>query len=202
VRIRFTLPRQERILLTLLGPEPSCRPAGTVSIRGARGLNRLDFGGRVGRRSIRPGVYILSLTRGSSRRAVGHPLLVRVVSARRTILLGDAQARRAACNRSVGLVANRRFAALTPGLGFLSSREALPTGESPAGTAKPPARHPTPPRPERGHVLGTHVDLPALPGLDDGQQPWAFAGLVLLVGLPLLLMSVLVVRFLRGSWNP
>ena len=50
-------------------------------------------------------------------------------------------------------------------------------------------------------MLGANVDLPALPRLEEG-SPWAFAGVVLLVGLPLLLMSVLVVRFLRGSWNP
>jgi hypothetical protein len=50
-------------------------------------------------------------------------------------------------------------------------------------------------------VLGANVDLPALPRLDAG-EPWGFAALVLLVGLPLLLISVLVVRFLHGSWNP
>ena len=50
-------------------------------------------------------------------------------------------------------------------------------------------------------MLGASVDLPSLPSLDEG-EPWAFAAVVLLIGLPLLLISVLVVRFLRGSWNP
>ena len=158
-----------------------------MRIRGVRGVNRLDFLGRIGRRSVRPGVYILSLTRGSSRRPLGQPLLVQVVSPQRTSLLGDAQARRAACDGSSGVDARGWLAAFTP------------AGLTPP--AEPPAKTSTPPRPERGHVLGARVDLPALPTLDEG-QPWSFAAAVLLIGLPFLLILVLVVRFLRDSWSP
>jgi hypothetical protein len=45
------------------------------------------------------------------------------------------------------------------------------------------------------------VDLPALPRPEEGQL-WALMGALLLVGLPLLVMLALVVRFVRGSWNP
>ena len=55
VRITFSLPRPQTIELTLRGPAPSCRPAGTMRIRGVRGVNRFDFLGRIGRRSIGPG---------------------------------------------------------------------------------------------------------------------------------------------------
>jgi hypothetical protein len=165
-----------------------------MRIRGVRGVNRIEFLGRIGRRAIRPGVYILSLTRVSSRRPVGQPLLVKVVSPRRTILLGDAQARRAACDGSAGIASRSRLPVFTPGLAFLPPQQAVPM---PAG-ATPTAS--TPPRPERGHVLGANVDLPALPSLDEG-QPWAFAGAVLLIGLALLVIPMLIARFVR-SWNP
>ncbi len=165
-----------------------------------RGLNRLDFRGRIGHRPILPGVYILSLTRASSRAQVGEPLLVKVVSPRRTILLGDAQARRAACDAGGGLASRSRIEALAPGRAVFS-RQTQPAPASATPKAKASGRKSAPPTPDRGNVLGANVDLPALPSLDSG-SPWAFAGLVLLVGLPLLLMSVLVVRFLRGSWNP
>jgi len=154
-----------------------------MRIRGVRGLNRFDFLGRIGRRSVRPGIYILSLTRASSRRPVGQPLLVQVVSARRTILLGDAQARRAACDGSSGVDARGWLAAFTP----------------PGVT--PPAKTSTPPPPEQGHVLGARVGLPPLPTLDEG-QPVSFAAAVLIIGVPFLLLLVLVVRFLRDSWSP
>jgi hypothetical protein len=172
-----------------------------MRIRGVRGVNRLDFLGRIGRRSVQPGVYMLSLTRASSRRPVGQPLLVQVVSSRRTVLLGDAQARRAACDNSAALASRSPLAPFTLGLAFLPSRQPLPAPQSGSPTAEPAVQASTPPRPERGHVLGANVDLPALPSLD-AAEPWGFAALVLLIGLPLLLISVLVVRFLRGSWNP
>ncbi|HUQ23280.1 MAG TPA: hypothetical protein VM049_09740 [Gaiellaceae bacterium] len=210
MRIRFSLPRQQWILLTLRGPAPSCRAAGTATVRGLRGVNRLDFGGRVGRKSIGPGIYILSLLRSSSRLPVAQPLLVKVVSPRRTILLGDGRARRAACDGSAGLVSRSRIEAFVADL-----PASIPAGSPEGGTASAPAAPTVAPatRPHKrsappsrsggggGGVLGTHVDLPALPSPDDA-PPWAFAAVVLLVGLPLLLMSVLVVRFLRGSWNP
>ena len=204
MRITFSLPRRQAIELTLQGPAPSCRPVGTLKINGVRGVNRLDFVGRIGRRSIRPGVYILTLTRGSTRRPVGQPLLVQVVSPRRTIFLGDASARRAVCDGSAGVVSRNRLAAFTPGFAFLPPQQAQQARQAPARvtpTAEPAGRTAAPPRPERGNVLGASVDLPSLPSLDEG-EPWAFAAVVLLIGLPLLLISVLVVRFLRGSWNP
>ena len=50
-------------------------------------------------------------------------------------------------------------------------------------------------------MLGVDVDRPALPQPEDGQA-WELAAALLLIGLPLLLVLALVVRFLRGSWNP
>ena len=126
---------------------------------------------------------------------------MQVVSPRRTILLGDGRARSTACDGGAGLASRSRLAAFTPGLAFLPPQQAPPTAAGASRTAEPSAPTSTLPRPERGHVLGAKVDLPALPSLDEA-QPWAFAAAVLLIGLPFMLILVLVVRFLRGSWNP
>ena len=109
------------------------------------------------------------------------------------------------CDVAAGTFA-RGHAAFTAGLTHVStlpSQAGIPVSPTPA--AKPQASVPAPA--ERDHdVLGVEVDLPALPQLEDGQpedgQAWEFAAAVLLIGLPLLLLLALVVRFLRGSWNP
>jgi hypothetical protein len=161
-----------------------------MRLRGVRGVNRFDFFGRIRRRQIRPGVYILSLTLGSSHRPLGQPLLVQVVSPRRTILLGDARKRSAACEGSAALASRSRLAAFTPGLAFLPPQQARPT----PAKAKPPAQTPTP---ERGGVAGVSVDIPALPSLDD---PLVLVAALLLIGLTLIAIIVFGVRFYRERW--
>lgn len=174
-----------------------------VSVRGVPGVNRLDFFGRVGRKALRPGVYVLSLTR-ASQRPVLRPLLVQVFSPRRTVLLGDARVPR--CDGVAGVAARRGLAALTPEPPLHSTPIAPPSGLGSSAAPSPnPAAKPktsTGPSPDRDHdVLGVDVDIPAPPQLE-GSTPWELAGPLLLIGLPLLLMVALVVRFARGTWNP
>ena len=187
----------------LWGPAPLCRAAGTVRVWGVRGVNHVEFSGRVGGRPVRPGVYVLTLTRASSERPVMRPLLVKVVSPRRTILLGAARADR--CDSPAVIVHD--VGAFTPGAALptpvatLSESSASASASHvPGRSASPPASTPT--RPARNHeVLGVDVHVPALPEPEEWVA-WQFAVAVLLVGLPLLLMLALVVRFVRGSWNP
>ena len=80
VRIAFTLPRREQIRLTLRGPAPSCRTAGTVRFSGVRGANRFDFLGRIRNKAVRSGVYVLTLASASSQVPVAAPLLVQIVN--------------------------------------------------------------------------------------------------------------------------
>lgn len=174
-----------------------------MSIRGIRGVNRLDFRGRIRRKAVRPGVYLLTVTLASSRLPVVRPLLVQVVSPRRTILLGEARAPRAVCDAASGFVARERLAASAPALALMVTPFDPPARRpAPAGAARAvePGTSMTPPQ-RNDDVLGVRVDLPALPRPEEGQL-WALMGALLLVGLPLLVMLALVVRFLRGSWNP
>jgi hypothetical protein len=151
-------------------------------IRGVRGVNHLDFLGRLGRRLVRPGVYVLSLKRAASGRPVGQPLLVQVVSSRRAILLRDARRLRAACDGSAALVPSSLA-------GFLSPQQtASPT------TATPAAKKPSPPPSGTGSVLGVDVQLPAFLALDD---PWVLTAVLLSIGLSLIAVVVYGVRYLR-----
>jgi hypothetical protein len=189
-----------------------------MRMRAVRGVNRLDFFGRIGGKSVRPGVYVLSLTRASSKRPLTRPLVVQVVSPRRTILLSDVRAPRTVCDVAAGFAARKQVAgaAVVAAGALFSSSRGLPApafDAQPSQQVSPPAGAPAsetraaapqaakPPRPERNKVLGVNVDLPALPAPEEF-QPWGLAGAVLLVGLPLLVLLMLVARFLRGSWNP
>lgn len=191
VRITFTLPHRETVLLTLRGPAPSCRTAGTVRFSGVRGDNRLDFLGRIRSKALPPGVYVLTLTRASSRLPVAEPLLVQVVSPRRTILIDESPTPAAACD-------HRQPAAGTPEIGLV-----VAAFEPPASAGRRVTEPSTSLPPQRaggsGGVLG--VGLPALPepAALPRQGSWALALLLLVavLGVPLVALSALAVRFLR-----
>ena len=82
-----------------------------MQLSGVRGDNRLDFLGRIRSKALHPGVYVLTLTSASSRLPVAEPLLVRVVSPRRTILVDDSPTPGAACD-------HRQLAADAPEIGL------------------------------------------------------------------------------------
>ena len=137
-------------------------------------------------------MYVLTLTSASSGRPVAKPLLVQVVSPRRTILLDDAPKPSAACEYT-------QRASDTPDAGFLvgafkpqpqSSASARPDGATVVPTTK---------RPKRNGVLGAGLpSLPEPPALPQ-QGSWALVILAALVlfGLPLVVGSVFGVRALR-----
>jgi hypothetical protein len=56
----FQLPRAARVTLTVTQVSPACRVAGTISVRGHRGINRVPFTGRLGGRRLPPGTYKIS----------------------------------------------------------------------------------------------------------------------------------------------
>jgi hypothetical protein len=209
VGVTFRLAQPQRVLLTLRGPAPSCRAVGTMSIRGEVGVNRLAFRGRLQRKSVPAGVYRLSLTRVSSGAKVIAPLVVQVVSPRRTLLLGMARAPRGECEAHVARAGDGRQAvAAAPSSGaFPDAPLGVPGRMSPSGAAAAPRASAAPkphgrvPEPEQeDEVLGVQVGSSVLPTPGEA-GPWAFAGALLLVQL-LLVMLALVIRFVRSSWDP
>lgn len=191
MRITFALPHREKIQLTLRGPAPSCRTAGTVQIGGVRGDNRLDFLGRIRNRALRPGIYVLTLTSVSSHLPVAEPLLVQIVSPRRTVLLDDSPTPEAACRGN----SQAQRATSTPEVALI----AAPFKPPAQPLASAPARGTEPQRADGTGVLGV-----GLPGLPDPpalaqQGPWLLAVLLMLalLGVPLVALSALGVRFFR-----
>jgi hypothetical protein len=215
VRIAFTLPRRQKLQVTLRGPAPSCETVGTMPFAGARGDNRLDFRGRIRGKAVQPGVYILTLT-NSAGQPVVRPLRVQVVSPRRTILLdNDAPAGSATCgpgqassvngprgNESGGVtLITTPFDARSPRKPPAPTRGGSGADEGATPRTQPPAVVPQPPQ---NDVLG--IDLPALPEPPPlpEEGPWLLAVFLMLalVGLPLLAVVVLARRLLRGRGAP
>jgi hypothetical protein len=159
---------------------------------GVRGDNRRDFLGRIRSKAVQPGVYVLTLTSVSSRLPVAKPLLVQIVSPRRTILLDDSLKLGAACEY-------RQSAAGTRDAGSLVAPFRPPS--QPSSSARPDGATivPTTEQPKGNGVLG--IGLPSLPdpGAVPHQASWALVILLALVlfGLPLAAVSVLGVQHLR-----
>jgi hypothetical protein len=74
----FRLSRAGLIELTFTRVAPDCRVLGTVRVRGRKGLNRVVFRGRIGRRVLPPGTYRIT-ARTLSPRKVRAELTVVIV---------------------------------------------------------------------------------------------------------------------------
>jgi hypothetical protein len=74
----FRLRRPARLLVTVLGPGPSCARLGTFSRPGRRGVNEVLFSGTLFGRALAPGRYVIVVeaVRGSERVRIGHVLVV------------------------------------------------------------------------------------------------------------------------------
>jgi hypothetical protein len=62
VSVRFALPTRSRVTVDVRGPLPSCNRTARFAVVGRRGPNTLMFNGRIGRRRLVEGSYLLALT--------------------------------------------------------------------------------------------------------------------------------------------
>jgi hypothetical protein len=197
VRLRFTLPKTDRVFLIVRGPAPSCRIVGYIPVSGRKGVNSVAFVGRVEGRRLEPGVYLISLS--TSRRLVPGAATeyVRVVSPRKSLPLPDSAAK-PSCSDSIVLVTATTAQILLP--------ESLPAVGNPTARPTRPGRSTPVPVgakddaeasgfiPDAG-VLGVATDAAA-------DEPFVAVAVLSLVAALLIAMVSLVTRFLRGSWNP
>ncbi len=179
-----------------------------MELGGVRGDNRLDFRGRIRRQAVQPGVYVLTLTGASSRKHVAQPLLVQVVSPRRTIVLDDAPKPGATCGLASASSPDGSRAVATRLASLLATPFDAPSpvsrstraGSAPAAEPETSAR----PRKKRSGVLGAGVSaLPQPTALAPAQGSWLAAAvfMLLLLGLPILGIA-LAVRHFRGRESP
>ena len=69
VTIEFPLRRAATIVLTARGPLPSCAIEARVRVQGSRGANAIPFSGKLGRKTLEPGIYVIAVRPSSSTRA-------------------------------------------------------------------------------------------------------------------------------------
>jgi hypothetical protein len=79
--LAFRLKRKARVLFTVVQVSPVCRTAGSFSVVGRRGINRVRFNGKVHGRRLSPGTYRIS-ARTADSQAVLRLVLVIVESGR------------------------------------------------------------------------------------------------------------------------
>lgn len=197
-RITFALSAPGRVVFVVRGPAPSCGVVGRFSVRGTRGLNRVLFTGRLGRRTLGPGAY--RITAKTRTGAATRPVVV-VIEPSRT---------------------ERRFACSEPRpeipeiFASLSGSFASPGDASPGGGTRPAAESTAANsrgeagagREESGSgVLPAVKDglsmipeaLPELQGPNDSSSPSSILGIgaLLLLALSALALLLYVLRFLR-----
>jgi hypothetical protein len=206
VRLEFTLPEAKRVFLIVRGPAPSCRIVGVIPFRGRKGENAASFAGRVGERTLEPGIYLLTISPKPRPTPGAQTEYARVASPRRTVPLAES-ARKPRCTLAQTLAASptARFLSNEPPMAapsFPTLRPAVPA--APLRPPLGPAPQPLGPDEDDGGVLGA-LPSPAEIGTaarDSSGEAIATLVIVLIAGLLLMGMLGLVARFMRGSWNP
>jgi hypothetical protein len=99
--IVFTLRKPSIVLFVVRELAPACRRAGSFRVLGRRGVNRIRFRGRIGRRLLPPGTYRIDARTLPGRRTVararfvivGHPSRDEIARARRADVCGSGAGR-------------------------------------------------------------------------------------------------------------
>ena len=205
MRLRFELARAGRLFLVVRGPVPSCRIIAAIPVRGRKGLNTLDFRGRVRNRVLGPGTYALSLSPERRPPDGTAATLVKVVSKTRTVPVERGEAPTCAATQSS--VASRAFQGMLDreAAVAIAKRQAAPNQAQRSDKAdrEEQADLPTAKGDGQHDVLGI-----AIPAPFDGDGPSGALetlisiAILTLIGALLLTMATLVTRFFRGTWNP
>jgi hypothetical protein len=183
-RITFRLAAPGRVVFVVRGPAPSCDVAGRFAVRGRRGVNNVRFKGRIGRRTLPAGTYVIT-ARSRDRTAVRR--LVVVLLPRR----GSARVEHLRCEAQTEQVA------AVPGADNASPPPAAQPGKKTESGVLPaverklrsvPQLLPSIPKPP----------MPSVAGTEPGSGPW-FVGMVALALLALsgLGLVVYVLHFIR-----
>ena len=182
VSIGYGLARAGRVFVVVRGPVPDCAVVSRFSVRGERGANALRFNGKVGRKRLKSGSYLIGLrTSGST---VRWTLLAVTDDAVRPV-------RKPAAPAVLACTAPVLSALLVSSEVSSSGTASSPPRAAAPPTAEPPSLDETP----RASVL-------PFAGVEDavGELPAAAGPLLLLLLLgSLAAVGTFVVRFLRAS---
>jgi hypothetical protein len=194
--LRVWLKRPAQLVLLVQGPAPSCEQAGRVRFRGTHGSNRVRFTGRLHGHALASGVYRITVVavRPSGRKVIGTTQVAVGANA------PSAASARFACTTTPALSALPFLAALVAPPFSGSGAEAAASRARQAGTEAAVATR------TAGKSVISHLPKLPRPPLPSISEPGVssakgIAAIFVLV-LALATMGVLVVQYLRGSWNP
>jgi hypothetical protein len=216
----FWLDRPARVVFTVLDVSAGCRAVGSFAYRGRAGVNRVRYRGRVDGKPLPAGRYTLvpRVYRGSRVTQLERVTIqilrpgAKVPLWRRTALVtADCRGNRlAGVYDSAGF--GSRFAGSTSAFaGGGSSQDDAATaggtgrrgGVKGAAATNPPNEHGPPIEQDPGDDVGEGLALPSpFSNGGDGPPPLVAAAVLSGLGLAIMMLIVLLVRYVRGSWNP
>jgi hypothetical protein len=215
----FWLRQPGRVVFTVLSATPSCRVLGSFAYRGRSGVNRVRYRGRLDGKPLPPGRYTLvpRVYRGGSVTQLERVTIqilrprAKVALWRRTALVpGECRGDRLAGIYEPTQLGGR-FAGSTAasyGSGAASGGAASAAAERSGGVKSaeatvPPAdaaAEPVDDDPDSDGSIALPFPLPGDEG--DGPPPLLAAAVLTGLGLAIMMLVVLLVRYVRGSWNP
>ena len=216
--IVFWLREPGRVVFTVLSGAPSCRVLGTFAYRGRSGVNRVRYRGRVDGRALPPGRYTLvpRVYRGGSVTQLERVTIQILRPGAKVPLWRRASLVRAECrgDRLAGVHEPTAFggrfagsAATASGGGAAASGAAEPSGGVKGATATGPPDSDDGPQPidedpDGDGDQGIALPLPFTDDTDGGPPPLLAAAVLTGLGIAIMMLIVLLVKYVRGSWNP
>jgi hypothetical protein len=209
----FRLPHRGRVVLELLGPVPSCGVVAKAHVRARAGVNRINLDRRLHPGRLEPGVYRLAI-RIAAGRVQGEQRLALRVDRRHRLHRGPSRPSLLAlnsCSAGSGSTERPRPSALAveTAPAVVAKSHAGATHDGTTGSGKPQTGQSqkrsgvaSASTQKRNRSDGHRSAIPRIAkGVSGLPKP---VGFLLLAALVLILggMSVMLVRFLRGSWNP
>jgi hypothetical protein len=190
IRITFRLTAPARVVFVVRGPAPSCEVVGRFSVRGRKGVNRVRFKGRVGRRTLGPGTYELA----------AHPAGQEQRTRRTVVMIGTQPRDRFDCSEPAA--AELFFAGALP---FAADADSTAikraTRQAPATKKRDRSRGVLPAIRRKIREIPDAIAIPRPPTPRDvADSPPSVLGLLALALLALSAVAILayVIRFLRG----
>jgi hypothetical protein len=209
VRLHVVVRRPGKLRIVVTGPAPGCATAGVLRVKARRGGNDILFGGRIHGKRLEPGLYALTPTFGSTTRPGATSVVVRVGPRGGVVAVGRG-GRTFACRP---VVPPPPAQAASSGGGTALFADGLAAGAG-LGLSTPTTHAPRSAQSERGltptkrgsgdtsDALGA-IATKLVPGRPGNPFDWTFEALVIAVTFfGMLAFTTLVVKFMRGTWNP
>jgi hypothetical protein len=209
VRLHVVVRRPGKLRIVVTGPAPACSTAGMLRVKARRGGNDILFGGRIRGKRLRPGLYALTPTFGSTTRPGATSVVVRVGPRGGVVAVGRG-GRTFACRP---VVPPPQAPAASSGGGTALFADGLATGAG-LGLGVPATHAPRSAQSEPGLTptkRGSSDTSDALGAIATKLAPtrlghpfdWTFNAVVIAVTFfGMLVFATLVVKFMRGTWNP